>query len=653
MKANVRSPVESLVTAMRGSAHLEGCIEAFGKAISLMAGADICFVNLNDATRKTLKCAYVVLPPEMEHLRPTYTNLTSSSGTDNYRSFSDQCVINITEDTRQQSSASNQMAMERWQLKQIVVLPLLTCAEPTLCAGSVTLMMRGKTITAHKIDEIREWLADKAMLLYLHMNYQAISEGAASVRDVEAEIDSMLEFVAETANLTREEEIYPAVLKEFIARFDQDFGAIWVAENNNLACVAAHAADDDIPWFGRWQKTCRDNPYSASNAQDGAASYVYCVGQHLLLENIPITTRNLSMPEKDSRLVAICEGLLSVLIYPIRRRGKPMGVLALYSLRYTKGLSSTEVERIAYWSDFLGAVIESARNYSRLQSRSAELACSNAELASTLESLRRTQEDLLRSKKLSALGAIVAAVAHELNTPIGNAVSIVSTVEEDITTFEEAVKAGLRRSTLENFIQDSRSAHALIARNLRRAACLIQDFKEIAIDRVTAKRLVFNPSETIRGMVYELLKEKGSIPIELHLPEPNAITCDSYPGQFCQIIQNLTSNALLHAFHARSSGHVWIEVEEVENDRVRVRVTDDGIGIPEKHLDRVFDPFFTDRLGRGRSGLGLYISYNIVTAVLGGSIEVSSEVGIGTTFTIIIPKKAPMAESAPSPGKPH
>lgn len=650
MKPIASPTVDLLLSAARESPDLESCARSFGKAISLLAGAEICFVNLHDNTRNILQCVYVELPPEMEHLRPTYTNFVFSSGSDNNRSFVEKSVINITQENRDQHSVPSQMAMDTWKLQQIVIMPLLSRAQHQVCAGSVALMIRKAPITQEKIQEIQEWLSDDVMLLYLHMNYRAISEGAADVRDVETEIDSMLEFVAETANLNKEEEIYPAMLEELIVRFDQDFGAIWIATANNLNCVANHALNPGLSWYKRWQKTCMETPYSAENARDGAVSYVFKVGQHLLLEDIPTTNRNLAMPKKDAKLVGISENLLSALVYPIRRHGKPIGVLGLYSLRKTKGISGAEVERIRYWSDFLGAVIENAKIHSRLEARSAELARSNAELASALESLRQTQEDLLRSKKLSALGAIVAAVAHELNTPIGNAVSIASTVEDDISAFEDAVAAGLRRSTLEQFIQDAKFANGMITRNLKRAARLIQDFKEIAVDKTTALRVIFNPSETIRQMVFELSQDKGSIPIELHLPAESNITCDSYLGPFCQVIQNLTSNAMLHAFHGRSSGHIWIEVDELENERVRIRVTDDGIGIPEDHLERVFDPFFTARLGKGRSGLGLYVCYNIVTSVLGGIIEVSSEVGIGTTFTVTIPMKAPIGEAVQKNG---
>ena len=73
-----------------------------------------------------------------------------------------------------------------------------------------------------------------------------------------------------------------------------------------------------------------------------------------------------------------------------------------------------------------------------------------------------------------------------------------------------------------------------------------------------------------------------------------------------------------------------------------IDVIDDGIGIPGGNLPRIYDPFFTTRMGAGGSGLGLYVTHNIVTGVLGGHIDVASKVGLGTRFTLRLPKTAPL-----------
>ena len=103
---------------------------------------------------------------------------------------------------------------------------------------------------------------------------------------------------------------------------------------------------------------------------------------------------------------------------------------------------------------------------------------------------------------------------------------------------------------------------------------------------------------------------------------------------------NLTTNALRHAFDGRQQGQMRLAAELLPDHWVRIIFSDNGAGILEQNLQKIFDPFFTTKLGQGGSGLGLSISYNIVTAMLGGRIEVKSELGVGTEFYIDIPLTA-------------
>ena len=158
-------------------------------------------------------------------------------------------------------------------------------------------------------------------------------------------------------------------------------------------------------------------------------------------------------------------------MHPIRQFGKAIGVLGLFHLRQKHALTPPQMEQIGYWADFLGAVLESARTYDALDARSAELSSRNAELDAALMSLHQAQAALIQSKKLSALGAIVTAVAHELNTPIGNALTISTAVGDDAEYIEQELARGLRRSTLDSFIRKIQEASQMIHRNLDR--CLL------------------------------------------------------------------------------------------------------------------------------------------------------------------------------------
>jgi len=278
----------------------------------------------------------------------------------------------------------------------------------------------------------------------------------------------------------------------------------------------------------------------------------------------------------------------------------------------------------------------------RVEQRTALLSEANSELASTLDHLQQAQAQIVRSEKLAALGRLVAGVAHELNTPIGNGLMAVSTLEAHEQEFREAIAGSLKRSTLEQFVDNVATATGIATRNLQRAAELVAGFKQVAADQASSQRRKFNLKTVVEEVLLTLLPtlSRGGHQIEKELPED--IVLDSYPGPLGQVLTNLIDNAVRHAF-IDGGGHVRIAARAVDG-MVSLTVADDGQGIPEAHLGRVFDPFFTTQLGQGGSGLGLHIVHNIVEATLGGRIEVSSSAGQGTTFALTLPTHAPSGD---------
>jgi PAS domain S-box-containing protein len=281
----------------------------------------------------------------------------------------------------------------------------------------------------------------------------------------------------------------------------------------------------------------------------------------------------------------------------------------------------------------------------RVIERTDELQRANLELATTLQTLNIAQEELVRSEKLAALGSIVAGVAHELNTPIGNSLMVASTLADQARAFGAAYEAnGLKRSTLEAFIRDTDHAGDILVRNLHRAANLVTSFKQVAVDQTSSQRREFQVAEAVSEIMLTLWPtlRKTSFTVRQDIPE--ALRMDSYPGPLGQVITNLVNNALLHGFDGRQSGTVEISAEAAGEGWIEIAVADDGVGIPAANLNRIFDPFFTTKLGAGGSGLGLNITHNIVTGILGGRIRVHSDPGMGTTFVIALPMIAPQRQ---------
>jgi signal transduction histidine kinase len=180
---------------------------------------------------------------------------------------------------------------------------------------------------------------------------------------------------------------------------------------------------------------------------------------------------------------------------------------------------------------------------------------------------------------------------------------------------------------------------------LYRAANLVTSFKQVAVDQTSSQRRRFALAEVVGEIILTMWPtlKKTAYTVEQHIP--GDLRLDSYPGPLGQVVTNLVNNALVHAFEGRSSGSVTITARPGAAGWLELVVQDDGLGIPAANLNRIFDPFFTTKLGAGGSGLGLNIAHNIVSNILGGKIDVESEAGVGTTFSLTLPTVAPQRQA--------
>lgn len=278
----------------------------------------------------------------------------------------------------------------------------------------------------------------------------------------------------------------------------------------------------------------------------------------------------------------------------------------------------------------------------RVARRTGELSAANIELAASVENFRTAQKQLVQSEKLAALGNLVAGIAHELNTPIGNAVTVSSTLLDHHRQISGQLQTGLTRSSLKTFIDTLGEAASILDRNLHRAAELIGNFRQIAVDQASYQRRTFDLREAVEEVRLVMTPAIRKSPVELKNEVPEGILMDGYPGPLTQALMILVNNSLIHAFDGRECGSIRIEATVPLSGNVRLRFSDDGAGIPAENLGRIFEPFFTTRLGQGGSGLGLHVLFNLVTGLLGGRVVVNSDHGIGTEFDFDLPLSAPV-----------
>lgn len=260
------------------------------------------------------------------------------------------------------------------------------------------------------------------------------------------------------------------------------------------------------------------------------------------------------------------------------------------------------------------------------------------------QQLQLAMDQLVQSEKLASLGSLVAGMAHELNTPVGNTMTVATAMKSRLDEFNQALDSGgLRKSVLESFVADAREAMFLIESNTRRAADLVSNFKQVAVDQTSMRTRQFDLMEIVEETLTTLkplFKHKSH---QIVTDIQSGVMLNSYPGALEQVIVNLVQNALVHGLNDEKPGRIDLR-GGLSLNYAWVEVADNGKGIAPDILPNIFDPFFTTRLGQGGSGLGLYITYNLVSGLLGGELTVDSKVGFGSCFRVQIPLEAPQSK---------
>ena len=275
----------------------------------------------------------------------------------------------------------------------------------------------------------------------------------------------------------------------------------------------------------------------------------------------------------------------------------------------------------------------------QLEQANEELRRANEELQQANQELARTQEQLVQKEKMAALGGLVAGVAHEINTPVGIVITSASLlVHNTRQARDDYARGDLSEEGLTEYFDGAREAARLIEGNGTRAAELIQSFKQVAVDQSATEQRRIN----VRDYISETLTSLTPV-LKAHVAAveaPDDLLMTTYPGAWAQIITNLVMNSVIHGFESGVAGRIRIAIEAL-HDRVVLRYTDDGKGIPASIRARVFEPFFTTRRHAGGTGLGLHILFNLVTRTLEGNVRIDDPPGRqGVQFTIEVPRCA-------------
>ncbi|MCQ8878856.1 GAF domain-containing sensor histidine kinase [Pseudoalteromonas shioyasakiensis] len=340
-------------------------------------------------------------------------------------------------------------------------------------------------------------------------------------------------------------------------------------------------------------------------------------------------------------------GINSMLDAPLRFKGKMIGIFCCEDTR-PRQWQDDECAFLSALADLYGRALSAQE--SRLVKQQLEVANQQLEerviertktLQKTLDALNNTQVKLIESEKMAALGNLVAGIAHEVNTPLGVAVTATSSATDHLALLTQQLNDNtLSKNDVDNFILHISECLTISSTNLDKAAVLISNFKQTAVDQSSLKVSTINLHDYLTKAIHSLtpLTRRHKVNTQIHCDKTLSVL--TVPGALNQIIMNLVNNSCVHGFTGADDNQVTITVTDTpERDSYSLCYQDNGRGMEEHVASKVFEPFFTTSRGSGGSGLGMAIVYNLATQALRGNVTVHSRPQQGVMFTIELPYK--------------
>ncbi|RXT50024.1 GAF domain-containing sensor histidine kinase [Bradyrhizobium betae] len=351
------------------------------------------------------------------------------------------------------------------------------------------------------------------------------------------------------------------------------------------------------------------------------------------------------------RELARARGYRSILVIPMLRDGVAIGTIGV--TRPEAGpFPEKAISLLKTFADQAVIAIENTRLFNEVQERTREL-------AKSLDDLRAAQDRLVQTEKLASLGQLTAGIAHEIKNPLNFVNNFASLSAELTDELNEALApvplandvrsevdelTGLLKDNLQKVVQHGRRADSIVKNMLLHSREGGGEHRQSDINALVEESL----SLAYHGARAE--KPQFDVTLRREL-DPLAGSAEVFPQEITRVLLNLISNGF-HAVAKRKADNGAGSYEPVvtattrdRGDSIEIRIRDNGTGIPDDVKAKMFNPFFTTKPAGEGTGLGLSMSHDIVVKQHGGTIDVATEPGAFTEFTILLPRKSSFSDN--------
>ncbi len=259
-------------------------------------------------------------------------------------------------------------------------------------------------------------------------------------------------------------------------------------------------------------------------------------------------------------------------------------------------------------------------------------------LSKTLSHLKDTQNQLIQSEKMASLGTLTAGIAHEINTPLGIAVTSTSSAIDRTEQIKKQFNDGsLSKSVMKKYLDTIEQSSIMNTKALERVIVLLTNFKQVAADQVVGEPRELDLVTYVEDVMGTLFAELKRNRVNYSYQGVESLTIITIPGVIAQVLTNFVTNSIRHGFEGKDSGNVTINIDPLIDGGAKIIYHDDGLGMKKEVLNNIYEPFFTTKRNKGGTGLGMNIVYNIINKNLNGKINITSEPDNGTTIELTLP----------------